>query len=97
MSRVGLESGPYPVLSGRQNVERAGLGAMREVINEASDLSRRTEEDLDRTIILFKTLTHLDFQDPNVPWCLGASAPARASCETRTMIGCLWIPSSRAL
>jgi hypothetical protein len=62
MGRVGLESCPCPVLSGRQNVERAGLSAMREVVNEASDLSRRTEEDLARSNHPFKTLIHLDFK-----------------------------------
>ena len=44
MGRVGLGRGP--VGGRRHNVERAGLSSMREVINEASYLSRRTEEDL---------------------------------------------------
>lgn len=35
-----------PVVSRRHDVERAGLSPMREVVDEAPYLSRRTEEDL---------------------------------------------------
>lgn len=34
------------VMSCRKDVERAGVGSMREVIDEPSYLSRRAEEDL---------------------------------------------------
>jgi hypothetical protein len=44
MSRIGLNR--TPIVSGRENVERASISVMREVVDEASYLGRRTEEDL---------------------------------------------------
>jgi hypothetical protein len=67
---------------------------MREVVNESSYLSRRTEEDL---------ASRKEHRNPNpiwiyisdLPWYLGASPPAWPSCVIEMTIGCLWTQSSR--
>ena len=46
MGRVGLERGRVVSVGSREDVEGTGIGAVREVVNEATYLGRRTEEDL---------------------------------------------------
>jgi hypothetical protein len=58
MGRVGMRRGP--VVTCRHDIERGGLSSMREVVDETPYLSRRTEEDLERTV--HSNLIQLNFE-----------------------------------
>jgi hypothetical protein len=82
------------VVTSREDIERASVSPLREVVDEASYLRGRAEENLDK-----RRTDQLDpnpFKDlPSSPWSLAVSALVWPSCVIRMKFGCLWILSFR--